>query len=70
MTSALDCDVDVDSEITITGRVKGSITVRRGAVLVLLGVAEGGLVVTGGGFAQIAGTTNGLFAAVGCARPS
>jgi hypothetical protein len=52
------------AEITITGTVKRSITVHRGAVLVLLGVVEDGVVVAGGGFAQMAGTTNGLFVAV------
>jgi hypothetical protein len=64
MTSALEGDLDIHGEVTITGTVKGAITVHRAAVLLLSGVAEGGVVVGGGGFARIAGTTNGLFVAV------
>jgi hypothetical protein len=58
-------DLDVHSDLTITKDVTGSIAVRAGGMLVLLGTAHGGVTVSGGGFARIAGTTNGLFVCAG-----
>jgi len=60
MTSTLDGDLDIHSEITITGTVKGSIMVHRGGVLVLLGVAEGGVVVAGGHPISVIGSPHRL----------
>jgi hypothetical protein len=60
-----DGDLDIHSDITVTRAVTGSIKVRAGGVLVLMGIAEGGVVVCGRGFARISGTTGGLFVAVG-----
>jgi hypothetical protein len=65
MALTYDGDLDIHSDITITQVVTGSITVRSGGVLVLMGKAEGGVVVCGGGFARISGRTRGLFVAVG-----
>ena len=58
-------DIDVGSDITITRSVEGRIIVRHSGVLVLTGVAEGGVVVCGGGFARISGRTHGLMVAAG-----
>jgi hypothetical protein len=58
-------DLEISDELTVTGNVNGRITVLGGGVLVLLGVATGGVVVAGGGFARISGTTGGLFVAAG-----
>jgi hypothetical protein len=65
MRSGYEGDLDVDQELSVTGTVTGSIRVHAGGVLVLLGLAAGGVVVAGGGFAWISGTTNGLFVAAG-----
>lgn len=65
MNLALEGDLDISGERTVTQRVTGVITVHRGGCLILMGVAEGGIVVRGGGFAHIAGTTNGLLVAAG-----
>jgi hypothetical protein len=58
-------DVEIVGDQTVTQRVTGTIRVHPASSLVLMGVAEGGVVVRGGGFARVAGTTNGLFVAVG-----
>ncbi len=65
MRSNDDGDLDVDHELSVTGTVTGSVRVHSGGVLVLLGLASGGVVVAGGGFARISGVTNGLFVAAG-----
>jgi hypothetical protein len=58
-------DIDISSDITITHDVAGPIVVHPGGVLVLMGVSEGGVIVRGGGYARITGTTHGLFVAAG-----
>src|SRR5580698_6664252 len=65
MTLVREGDLDIAGDHTVTGRVTGSLTVHPGSSLVLMGTAEGGVVVRGGGFARIAGTTHGLFVATG-----
>ena len=65
MLFGYDGDLDVDHELSVTGTVTGSIRVHAGGVLVLLGIAAGGVVVAAGGFARISGITNGLFVAAG-----
>lgn len=62
---ALDGDLDINGDQTVTRRVTGSITVHPGSSLVLMASAEGGVIVCGGGYARIAGTTNGLFVSAG-----
>ena len=57
-------DLHVAGEKTVTGSA-GRIHVARGGALVLIGVARGGVVITSGGYARIAGHTEGLFVAVG-----
>lgn len=57
-------DIEVDRERTIKGTV-GSIVVRAGGCLVLMGTAEGGVVVEGGGYARIAGTARRVRVAAG-----
>lgn len=58
-------DVNIGSDVTVTKCVTGSIVVHPGGALVLMGTAEGGVIVRGGGFARIVGTTHGLFVATG-----
>ena len=58
-------DLDINGDHTVTQRVTGSITVHPASSCVLMGVAEGGVVIRGGGFARISGTTYGLFVATG-----
>jgi hypothetical protein len=58
-------DIDISGDHTVTQRVTGRVTVDPGSCLVLVGVAEGGVIVRGGGFARIAGSTHGLFVATG-----
>ncbi|HEY3810077.1 MAG TPA: hypothetical protein VGL49_01490 [Acidimicrobiales bacterium] len=53
------------TEMTVPGEVAGRIHVAAGGILVLAGTAHGGVVVTHGGYACIAGRTEGLFVAVG-----
>jgi hypothetical protein len=65
MSMVREGDLEISGDHTVTQRVTGSITVNPGSSLVLMGVAEGGVVVRGGGLARIAGTTNGLFVAIG-----
>jgi hypothetical protein len=55
----------LSGELTITATVEGRIHVPSGAVLVLLGVAPDGVLVTGGGYARIAGQTQSLTVTVG-----
>lgn len=50
---------------TVGGCVAATITVHPGGSLILMGVAEGGVVVPGGGHARIAGTTKSRFVATG-----
>jgi hypothetical protein len=45
--------------------LEGRIVVHSGGSLTLVGVAKGGVVVLGGGFARITGKTHGLFVAAG-----
>jgi hypothetical protein len=47
MRFGYDGDLDVDQELSVTGTVTGSIRVHAGGVLVLLGLAQGGVVLTG-----------------------
>ena len=53
-------DLEVRGEMSVTRTVTGSITVRAAGAPILLGAAVGGVVVTGGGFVRISGTTSGL----------
>ncbi len=57
--------IDISSDITIAQNVAGSIVVHPGGLLVLMGVCQGGVIVRGGGYARIVGTTRGLFVAAG-----
>lgn len=57
--------VGISGEMTIVGTVGGRIHVPSGAVLHLVGIAEGGVLVTGGGYAHISGTTRTLTVTVG-----
>lgn len=63
--AAVDGNVDIYGDMTITKKLSGPIIVHAGGALVLLGIADGGITVTGGGFARIVGTTEGLFVAAG-----
>jgi hypothetical protein len=65
MTLVREGDLDIHGDQTVTQRVTGTVTVRSGSSLVLMGTAEGGVIVLGGGYARIAGTTHGLFVAAG-----
>jgi hypothetical protein len=65
MTLMRDGDVDISTDVTVTGRVSGSIVVHPGGCLVLMGEAGGGVIVRGGGFARIPGRTRGLFVGAG-----
>jgi hypothetical protein len=56
---------EVTGEMTITDTVEGRIHVPSGAVLVLVGVAKDGVLVTGGGYASISGETRTLTVTVG-----
>jgi hypothetical protein len=58
-------DVDVFDDLTVNEDLEGRIVVHAGGALALSGVAKGGVVVLGGGFARIAGKTHGLFVAAG-----
>ena len=58
-------DLDISSDVTITGHVGGPILVHPGGVLVLMGTCDGQVIVRGGGYARISGTTHGLFVAAG-----
>jgi hypothetical protein len=58
-------DLLVTGELTITGTVTGTIYVHTGGLLVLLGVAEEGVVVLDGGYARISGTTGRLLVGPG-----
>jgi len=58
-------ELHVVSDITIKDAVPGPIVVHPGAALVLMGTADGGVVVLGGGYARIAGTVGDLFVATG-----
>jgi hypothetical protein len=58
-------DLDIHGDQTVTQRVTGTLTVHPGSSLVLMGTAEGGVIVLGGGLAWIAGITHGLFIAAG-----
>ncbi len=51
--------------VTVTGAVEGLIRVGLDGTLMLAGIARAGIVVTRGGSAYIAGTTERLFVAVG-----
>lgn len=57
--------LDIFTERTLTDTVTERIHVGRGGVLVLKGTALAGIVVTSGGWAEIAGTTRGILVAVG-----
>jgi hypothetical protein len=52
-------------QVTVTDTVAGRIHVGLDGTLVLVGEAEGGVVVTNGGDARITGRSEGLFVAVG-----
>jgi hypothetical protein len=58
-------ELHVSTELSVTRTVTGSIIVHPGGALVLLRQANGGVMVTGGGFAPISGTTYGLLMATG-----
>ena len=58
-------DIEVWSDRTITQAVTAPVFVRRGGILVFMGIAEAGIVVCAGGFARISGTTRGLLVAPG-----
>lgn len=58
-------NLEVTGEMTITETVEERIHVPSGAVLVLIGVAHDGVLVTGGGCAHISGETQTLTVAVG-----
>jgi hypothetical protein len=58
-------DLLVTGELTVTGTVTGTIYVHSDGLLVLLGVAEEGVVVLDGGYARISGTTGRLLVGPG-----
>jgi cytoskeletal protein CcmA (bactofilin family) len=58
-------DLLVTGELTVTGTVTGTIYVQSGGLLVLLGVAEEGVVVLDGGYARISGTIGRLLVGPG-----
>lgn len=57
-------NVDVVGETVVTGTV-GRVHVATSELLILLGVAQGGVVVSHGGHARVVGRCEGLFVAVG-----
>jgi cytoskeletal protein CcmA (bactofilin family) len=58
-------DLLVTNELSITGTVTGTIYVHSEGLLVLMGVAEEGVVVLDGGYARISGTTGRLLVGPG-----
>lgn len=58
-------DLDIYSEMTVSCTVSGRIIVHPNGILVLMGRAEGGVVVGNRGFARIPGTTANLFVQAG-----
>jgi cytoskeletal protein CcmA (bactofilin family) len=58
-------DLLVTGELTVTGTVTGTIYVHSDGLLVLLGVAEEGVVVLDGGYARISGTIGRLLVGPG-----
>lgn len=65
MTQLANQILEVTGRMAITDAVEAKIHVPSGAVLVLLGVAPGGVLVTGGGYAHIGGETQTLTVTVG-----
>jgi cytoskeletal protein CcmA (bactofilin family) len=58
-------DLLVTDELSVTGTVTGTIYVHSDGLLVLMGVAEEGVVVLDGGYARISGTTGRLLVGPG-----
>jgi cytoskeletal protein CcmA (bactofilin family) len=58
-------DLLVTDELSVTGTVTGTIYVHSDGLLVLVGVAEEGVVVLDGGYARISGTTGRLLVGPG-----
>jgi len=58
-------DLLVTGELTVTGTVTGTLYVHSGGLLVLIGVAEEGVVVLDGGSARISGTIGRLLVGPG-----
>lgn len=65
MTQLRSENIEVSGHTTIAETVEGRIHVPNGAVLDLAGVALDGVLVTGGGYACISGTTETLTVTVG-----
>ena len=65
MASCQPAEVHVVSDMTLKDAVAGTVVVHPGAALVLMGSADGGVVVLGGGYARIAGRVRDLFVAAG-----
>ena len=65
MTQLANQNLEITGEMVITDTVEAKIHVPSGAVLILLGAAHEGVLVTGGGYAHIAGETQTLTVTVG-----
>jgi hypothetical protein len=65
VTQLRDETFEVSGEMTIVDFVEGRIHVPSGAALELVGAALEGVLVTGGGYARISGSTRSLTVAVG-----
>jgi hypothetical protein len=65
VTQLANQNLEVTGTMTITETVEARIHVPSGAVLVLVGVTHDGVLVTGGGYAHIAGETQTLTVTVG-----